>query len=391
MHRLKRLALLIVLGATLCLAPASLWSLPVNAQEEACPALVEEALARAGEVCTALGRNQACYGNSLVEARDWQQVALSDFTAPGHLADITQVATLNTAPMRVEEDTWGVAVLSLQANLPETLPGQNVTFIVFGDAELTNAVSPDAVAPPAPMCTGTVLTSTGTNVRSGPGTEYEVIGGLASGEAMTANGRNAAGDWLRLSYRGQNGWVHTPLVELSCDPATLDEVSIDDSLSYTTPMQAFYLKTGFGLPTCQEAPHDGVIIQAPENVTVNFMMNGVGVSLGSTAFFLVNDEDQLLANVMEGAVTLTSAGKSQTARAGQYIAATADTPPTRPAPCTSELVQSLPVELLPRQIWLPWWGTGEDWTEGTPVAVTPAAEGTCVTLCDATHCWEECR
>ena len=36
---------------------------------------------------------------------------------------------------------WGVAVMSLQADIPNTLPGQNVTFILFGDVMIENAAS----------------------------------------------------------------------------------------------------------------------------------------------------------------------------------------------------------------------------------------------------------
>jgi LysM repeat protein len=34
--------------------------------------------------------------------------------------------------------TWGIAILKAQANLPDTLPGQNVTFLIFGGAALDN-------------------------------------------------------------------------------------------------------------------------------------------------------------------------------------------------------------------------------------------------------------
>jgi hypothetical protein len=41
--------------------------------------------------------------------------------------------------MDEEEGTWGVAVLQVQANLPDTLPGQNVTMLLFGDVEIIDA------------------------------------------------------------------------------------------------------------------------------------------------------------------------------------------------------------------------------------------------------------
>lgn len=46
------------------------------------------------------------------------------------------------------------------------------------------------------------------NVRSGPGTEYEPIGQLTSGSEATITGRsNEDSDWLRIDFRGVEGWV----------------------------------------------------------------------------------------------------------------------------------------------------------------------------------------
>ena len=38
--------------------------------------------------------------------------------------------------------------MQLQANLPDTLPGQNVTFLLFGNVEIENAVVGDSEATP---------------------------------------------------------------------------------------------------------------------------------------------------------------------------------------------------------------------------------------------------
>ncbi len=48
------------------------------------------------------------------------------------------------------------------------------------------------------------------NVRSGPGTGYPVVGSLASGSQVTATGRNAGADWLRIAdanLPGGTGWA----------------------------------------------------------------------------------------------------------------------------------------------------------------------------------------
>ncbi|MDE0142990.1 MAG: SH3 domain-containing protein [Caldilineaceae bacterium] len=45
------------------------------------------------------------------------------------------------------------------------------------------------------------------NVRSGPGTNYDIIGSVKRGQSFTFNGRNAAGNWIRFRYNDGFGWV----------------------------------------------------------------------------------------------------------------------------------------------------------------------------------------
>lgn len=53
------------------------------------------------------------------------------------------------------------------------------------------------------------------NVRSGPGTNYPVVGRVSQGQTYTPDGRNQAGDWLRFSFEGGQGWVYAPLMTVS--------------------------------------------------------------------------------------------------------------------------------------------------------------------------------
>ena len=77
--------------------------------------------------------------------------------------------------------------------------------------------------------TGTIATVTGTptgplvvvpeqvNVRTGPGTEYELIGVLIAGQTAPAIGRTAGGDWIQVAYAGvpnNIAWVYSPFVVL---------------------------------------------------------------------------------------------------------------------------------------------------------------------------------
>ncbi len=109
---------------------------PVGGADE-CPALVEQALTAAEESCMTVGRNQVCYGHNMLQADDLESLPLTDFSASGDLVDVAALSALRTAAMDLEAGVWGVALMALQANLPDTLPGQNVVFVVYGDAALS--------------------------------------------------------------------------------------------------------------------------------------------------------------------------------------------------------------------------------------------------------------
>ena len=55
------------------------------------------------------------------------------------------------------------------------------------------------------------------NVRTGPNTEYQLIGVLIAGQTAPAIGRTAGGDWIQIAYAGvpnNIAWVYSPFVVL---------------------------------------------------------------------------------------------------------------------------------------------------------------------------------
>jgi hypothetical protein len=120
----------------------------VFAQED-CPDIVAQALESAGEVCADTGRNQACYGNFDLTAELRADASDVEFTETGDITDLTNIEGLTLSGLDEDAGTWGVAVLQVQANLPDTLPGQNVTMLLFGDVEIIDASteSEDEVQP----------------------------------------------------------------------------------------------------------------------------------------------------------------------------------------------------------------------------------------------------
>ncbi len=56
------------------------------------------------------------------------------------------------------------------------------------------------------------------NLRSGPSTNYDLVGVLIIGQEVPALGRTAGGDWVQIEYPGVQGgvaWVYSPLVNVS--------------------------------------------------------------------------------------------------------------------------------------------------------------------------------
>jgi uncharacterized protein YraI len=79
-------------------------------------------------------------------------------------------------------------------------------------AEPTPTDTPPPPPPPTPTPAAEVIINTNMNVRGGPGTNYNIIGAATAGERYPVTGRNDAGNWWQIDYRGQSGWVFNDLV-----------------------------------------------------------------------------------------------------------------------------------------------------------------------------------
>ncbi|MDX2076620.1 MAG: ABC transporter substrate-binding protein [bacterium] len=78
-----------------------------------------------------------------------------------------------------------------------------------------------AVSTPTPQPTATLdgvyikVTGARQNVRSGPGTNYDVIGQLQNGEQFRVIGANIDFTWVVIEYRGGLGWLSTDIAEVT--------------------------------------------------------------------------------------------------------------------------------------------------------------------------------
>ncbi|MBN1966254.1 MAG: SH3 domain-containing protein, partial [Anaerolineae bacterium] len=301
--------------------------------------------------CGTTGRNQVCYGHVMLEAEPREGVNDWVFEQVGDLVDLAALHSLRTSAMDLEAGAWGVALMRLQTNLPEMLPGQAVTMIVFGDVQMTNTGGMSSAL-------AAITATTGANVRQRPSTGSAVLMSLRRGESVMADGRLADDSWLRVRLpEGGVGWVSAELVSSPDDLGLLTVFDLAGTAPLYGPMQAFYFTTSLARAPCVEAPPSGILIQTPEGAgEVTFSVNGVQIGLGSTVFMQAQAGDSLYTTVLEGQAAISFAGMLPVIPAGTVVRAplneqgTVSGPPLLPDPYDPQVIQSLPVQLLERQI-----------------------------------------
>ena len=126
------------------------------------------------------------------------------------------------ATFLVDEQPANVPVVNdqilaaIQGTLPEPTPTPEATPVPAATQPVSPTVTVDA------------------NLRSGPGTTFEVLGGTVTGQAVNIVGRNADGTWFRLD---NGGWVLGTLV---ANPPALESVPVvnDDGTPVEEPAAA---------------------------------------------------------------------------------------------------------------------------------------------------------
>ncbi len=345
MRRARTMGWLLLL--LLLLAP-----LPGLAQDNlTCPEIVRLALATTEQLCSGLGGNQACYGHVLVDARPRPEAEDFVFEQAGDIEDLLDLHTLRLSAMDVETGLWGMALMNLQAYMRYTQP-EEVTFLLVGDVEIENAVEPAAAI---------AVTVTGqdyVNVRLGPTTRAGVLGTLAPGDTVIAEGRLEDSSWLRvrLPETGRVGWLSAAVVTSAEDIASL--AVVEAWSPYYGPMQAFYLRTGVDETLCPQAAPSGLLIQTPEGVAeVSLLVNEVNIQLRATAMLQARPGGEMTVTVLEGWAAVEAGGQRQTAFGGTQISVPLDadlsptgTPGLPQAVDLTAWEEALPTALLPQRV-----------------------------------------
>jgi len=104
-----------------------------------CETIIQNAYKQLGDLCNTIERNQACYGNDAIRTEVNLPFESAMFSKVGDKAPLTAIREIYTLPMDISTATWGLSMMKVQTDLPDTAPGQNVIFILYGDTHLTNA------------------------------------------------------------------------------------------------------------------------------------------------------------------------------------------------------------------------------------------------------------
>lgn len=287
---MKHLKVTALLGFVLVLSTLLSVSV-VGAQREACLAVADAAFSGL-ETCSSAGASSVCFG--MAAAIDGE----SAFTEAGSVVSLADFSSLSTAALDLDTGQWGSARMNVHANIPLSISENGLIYTILGDVEIENAVPVDgAFAPANPI---TVQTLVGANLRTSPNTDARVIISAPVGTQLLADGVNAAGDWLHVTFEGNAAWVSSQIV-VATDGLISDLPVLGNNAQ--TLMQSFFLRTGLDSSPCSEQSPSMLVIQAPEGSTGSITVNGADLRFVGTIVLRNLPDNVLQLFVLDGNAT----------------------------------------------------------------------------------------
>lgn len=203
------------------------------------------------------------------EASDWLRV-VSENGAEGWISTDQVVAfDLQSLPV-VDQDTSDAQPTATpqESNDAATQPADQSPTTTPQEESSTETEAPatTATTDDANIIRVTVQTTGASlRVRSGPGTGYAIIGGLANGSSYIATGRDSFGNWVRVALAdGNEGWLSAAylstngsLDDLPLVPAAVRAADVGprvDSTDAATPTATATTDTATTATTQQPAP-----------------------------------------------------------------------------------------------------------------------------------------
>lgn len=113
-----------------------IFTIQVIAQSEQCSEFLNLVLERVADACQNTGRNEICFGNVKISATPTEiNNTEFEFSEVGDIESIFEISDVALSDLNIEEGTLGIALARIQANIPNTLPGQNVLAVFIGDVD----------------------------------------------------------------------------------------------------------------------------------------------------------------------------------------------------------------------------------------------------------------
>lgn len=157
----------------------------------------------------------------------------------------------------------------------------SLTPLTFTSTATTTINATQTLIPTATACMPNVTAPTPVNVRSGPGTVYEIIGVLVEGGSATVAGKNYEGTWWYIDFPsgiGGHAWVGGSVVNASCIPATLAIIAapptpVPPTATSTPVVAAAFAVTSvnYVVSTWSDAGHTNC-----PRITANITVNSAG-------------------------------------------------------------------------------------------------------------------
>lgn len=127
-------------------------------------------------------------------------------------------------PTRTPIPTFTPTEIPVEGELVAAPPSANTDTtapVVEEQPPTVEVAAPTDTPPPAePTATPTpeaaiAVANQGMNVRGGPGTNYQIIGGAQAGDQFVIRGKDNSGAWWQVDYNGRDGWLFAQLVNVS--------------------------------------------------------------------------------------------------------------------------------------------------------------------------------
>ncbi|MCY4537408.1 MAG: SH3 domain-containing protein [Chloroflexi bacterium] len=291
----------------------SLLATPAIAQENACPAFQDRAIASVSSACAEQELNSICFGHPTVSLAWLPDVQAAAFSQPG---DQTASNTVDWFSTSSEDKTWGTARILFAAYPPDGLEAQTAALLAFGDVAL---FLPPPASIPGLLLDIAVAATQGANLRAEPNTDAQVIRTVAQRTSLKAVNLNEDGTWIQ-AYADPEvvGWISRELVAGDIDQ--LQSAPRDSAgLPLWFPWQAFDFRSGINDAPCAGAADSGLLLQTNRfQPPRQFWLNGLDIRLNGAVFLQAQIDAGMSIYVLDGDATISVPEARVVVKSGFY-------------------------------------------------------------------------